>query len=62
VEAEESAGCHEGQGKEQDAGIPAPVGRLTRRVTEDERHAADNPEDDEVRSIVLEVRIELRAK
>jgi hypothetical protein len=62
VEAEEAPGGHKGKREEQDAGIPTPVGRLTGRVSENERDTAHDPEDDEVRPVVLEVRVQLRAK
>ena len=39
---------------------PAPIGGLARRVAEDERERAREPEDDEVEPVVLEVRVELR--
>jgi hypothetical protein len=40
-------------------GVAAAVRRFAGRVTEDERDGADKPEDDEVRPLVLEVRVEL---
>ena len=62
VEDQEPAGRHEGEREEQDARVAASVGRLARGVAEDERDRADDPEDDEVRAVVLEVRVELRAQ
>ncbi len=62
VEAQEAAGRHERQREEQDACISSPIGRLARRVAENECHGAHGPEDDEVGLVVLEVRIELRPK
>ena len=53
-------GGHEGEREQQDARVASPIGRLAGRVAEHERDAADDPEDDEVRPIVLEVRVELR--
>ena len=60
--AQEASGRHEGQREQEDASIAAPLGRFTRCVAENERHAPDDPEDHEMRSIVLEVRVELGAK
>ena len=56
---EEPAGRHEREGKQQDAGVSSPLGGLAGRVPEHERDAADDPEDDEVGAVVLEVRVEL---
>ena len=44
------------------AAIAAPLGRFTRGVAENECNAPHDPEDHEMRSIVLEVRVKLRAK
>jgi hypothetical protein len=41
---------------------PRRFGRLTGRVAEGERDAADDSEDDEVQPVVLDVRVELLAK
>ena len=57
VQAEEPAGRHEGEREQQHACVTAAIGRLARCVAEDESHAADHPEDDEVRPVVLEVRV-----
>ena len=58
VEPEESAGGHERKREEQDAGVRASVGCLTRRVAEAECDRSHDPEDDEVERIVLDMRIE----
>ena len=62
VEAHEAARRHERQRQEQDAGVSAPLGRLARRVAERERDPADDAEDQEVRLVVVELGIELRAE
>jgi hypothetical protein len=62
VKPHETAGRHEGQGEEQDAGIPAPVGRLTRREAESERDGTHEPEEHEMKPGVHEVGVELRAE
>ena len=62
VEPEEASGRHERQREEQDARVAAPVGRLTRGVAERDRDRADEPEDDEVELVVLDVRVELGAQ
>jgi hypothetical protein len=62
VKREETAGRHERKGQEQDACIPPPIGSLACRVTDNEGHGARDPEDDKVKPVVLEVRIELRAE
>jgi len=59
VEPKETASRHKSEREEQYAGIPAPLGRLTCRVSEAERHSAYDAEDHEVERIVLYVRIEL---
>jgi hypothetical protein len=61
VESHEAAGGHERKREQQDARVSAPVGRLAGCVAEDERDAADEPEDHEVRAVVFEMRVELRA-
>ena len=53
-------GRHECERQQQDARVSAPVRGLAGREAEHERDAADDPEDDEVRAVVLEVRVELR--
>ena len=62
VEPEEASGRHERQREEQNARIAAPVGRLTRGVAERDRDRADEPEDDEVELVVLDVGVELGAQ
>ena len=62
VEPKEPSGRHERQREEQDAGIAAPVGGLTCGVAERNGHRADEPEDDEVELVVLDVRVELGAE
>ena len=62
MQPQESAGRHERQREEQDAGVPAAVGRLARRVAERERDRAHDPEHHEMERIVLHMRIELRPK
>src|SRR5919198_5028047 len=62
VQAEEPAGRHEREREEQDAGVAAPLSGLAGRVPEREREAAEGAEDEEVRAVVLEVRVELRAE
>ena len=61
MQPEEAAGGHEGEREQQDACVATTVRRLTRRVAEDERDRTDEPEDDEVSLVVLEVRVESRA-
>jgi hypothetical protein len=51
-----------GERQEQDARVAAAVCGLTRRVAERERQPADDPEDDEVRAVILEMGVELRPK
>jgi hypothetical protein len=62
MEPEEATGGHEREREQQDARVTSPIGRLARRVTENECHRADDPEDDKVEPVVLDVRIEPRAK
>jgi hypothetical protein len=62
VQAQEAARRHEGERQEQHACVAAPVRRLAGGIAEDEGEAADEPEDDEVRPVVLDMRIELRAQ
>jgi hypothetical protein len=59
VKRKEAACRHEGEGEEQDSGIAAAIRSLAGRVAEDEGDGADDPEDDEVEPVVLEVRVEL---
>ena len=59
MEPEKAAGRHERQRQQENARIAAALGRLPCGVAENERQAADDPEDDEVRAIVFEVGIEL---
>ena len=60
MQAEEAASGHEREREEQDACVAAPVGGLPRRVAEGERDRADESEDDEVQSVVLEMGVEVR--
>ena len=62
VEPEEASGRHERQREEQDARVATPVGRFARGVAERDRDRADEPEDDEVELVVLDVRVELGAQ
>ena len=62
MEPQEAAGRHERQRQQEDAGIAAPVRGLAGRVPEEERHCAHDPEDHEVERVVLDVRVEPRAK
>ena len=48
--------------RSRDPRVSPPLGGLAGTVAEHEREAADDPEDDEVGSVVLEVRVELPAK
>ena len=58
VEAEETPGRHEGEGEQEHSSVPAPIGGVPRRITEDEREHAREPEHEEVEPVVLEVRVE----
>ena len=62
MEAHEAARRHERQREEQDARVAAPLGRLARRVAERERDPAREAEDQEVRLVVVELGVELRAE
>jgi hypothetical protein len=62
VKGEETARRHEREGQEQDACIPPPIGSLACRIADNEGHGARDPEDDKVKPVVLDVRIELRAE
>jgi hypothetical protein len=57
MEPEEATGGHEREREQQDTRVTSPIGRLARRVTENERHRADDAEDDKVEPVVLDVRI-----
>ena len=56
---EEAAHGHERERQEQHARVAAAVRLLSGRVAEHEREPTDDPEDDEVGPVVLEVRVEL---
>jgi hypothetical protein len=59
VKPEEASGRHERQREEQDARVAPTVGRFARGVAERDRDRADEPEDDEMELVVLDVRVEL---
>ncbi len=61
MQPEEASGRHERQREEQNASIAPPVGGLARRVAERDCDRADEPEDDEVQLVVLDMRVELGA-
>ena len=62
MDPQEAARRHERQREQKDAGIAAPVRSLTPRVPEQKRRCARDPEDHEVEWVVLDVRVEPRAK
>ena len=59
VQAHEPPGRHERERQEQHASVSATVGRLPGRIAECERDPADGAEDEEVRLMVVPLRVEL---
>jgi hypothetical protein len=61
VQAKEPAGRHEREREKQHARVAASICSLPGGVAQRKRQGADEPEDDEVSPVVLEVRVELFA-
>ena len=62
VQQHEAAGRHEREGEKKDARVGAALGGLAGREPEREREPAGQAEDQEVRAVVLDVRVELLAE
>jgi hypothetical protein len=62
VQSQKAASRHEGERKQENTSVSAPVGRLASCVPEDQRDPTNKSEDDEVNPIVLDARIKFGAQ